>query len=120
MQDISQRFLTNHLMTAQIYEKYLRFHGKREVNRNPDLKWCPTVDCEGYLKKPLIDLNVTCSICKKTICFGCLQTPHDGATCDDKLEKEYGVWAGQKTEVGKCKSCAMRIEKNGGCPNMTC
>lgn len=60
-------------------------------------------------------------VCNKSLCFGCLQTPHEGTTCDKNLDKEYGVWAEQKTEiVGKCKNCNMRIEKNGGCPNMTC
>lgn len=87
--------MTNHLMSANIYEKYIRFNGRKEVNRNPDLKWCPTPDCEGYLKKPLLSdkLEVTCQVCKKVTCFGCLQTPHEGTTCEDLMEKEYATWA---------------------------
>ena len=52
-------------MSPPIYEKYIKFNGRREINRNPDLKWCPTPDCEGYLKKPLLEakLEASCPIC---------------------------------------------------------
>ena len=39
-------------MSEEIYNKYLKFNKRNEVNRNPELKWCPTPDCEGYLQKP--------------------------------------------------------------------
>jgi hypothetical protein len=39
-------------MTEDLYEKYLRFNKKNEINRNPKLKFCPTPNCEGYLNKP--------------------------------------------------------------------
>lgn len=47
--DISLKYLTNHLMSPDIYDKYLKFNQMEEVNRNPNLKWCTTPDCKGYL-----------------------------------------------------------------------
>lgn len=78
-------------MSPEIYNKYIKFNGRKEINRNPDLKWCPTPDCEGYLNKPtnLEPLEVECRICKKTTCFGCLLKPHPGQTCENVLDKEY-------------------------------
>jgi hypothetical protein len=30
----------------------MKFKKRLEIYRDPNLKGCPTVDCEGYLKKP--------------------------------------------------------------------
>lgn len=43
--DISMKLLTNHLMSKETYEKYLRFNKQIEIHRNPNLKFCPTPDC---------------------------------------------------------------------------
>lgn len=45
------KLLTNHIMSKEIYEKYLRFNKHNEINRNPKLKFCPTPNCEGFLEK---------------------------------------------------------------------
>jgi E3 ubiquitin-protein ligase RNF19A len=55
LKDISIKFLTKHLMSPNIYDKYLKFNKRNEVSRNPNLKWCPTPDCEGYLEKPPLE-----------------------------------------------------------------
>lgn len=124
--DISMKLLQSHLMEKDIYNKYLRFNRQNEINRNPDLKFCPTPNCEGFLTKPLTSSSsgfqkiVKCEVCLKETCFNCLHPSHPGETCDAKLDKDYEDWALPKAEVGTCKNCGVRIEKEGGCPNMTC
>lgn len=38
-------------MTKEIYDKYLKFNKYNEINRNPNLKFCPTTNCEGFLER---------------------------------------------------------------------
>ena len=72
--------MTNHIMTPDIYSKYVKFKGRKEILRNPNLKLCPTPDCEGYLEKPtnIEPTDIKCPHCKKVYCFGCLLKPHPG------------------------------------------
>lgn len=113
-------------MDPSTFQKYLRYNKRNEVTRNHKLKFCPSTDCEGILelKHDLIDKSnqVFCQQCKKNFCFRCLCPYHPGSTCENEVDKEYSEWAKEKgeAEVGFCKSCLMRIEKNGGCPNMIC
>jgi hypothetical protein len=92
------KLLTNHIMSKEIYEKYLRFNKQNEINRNPKLKFCPVPNCEGFLEKNKIDVDtlVKCAVCDTYACFMCLNPPHPGETCDTKLEKEYHNWATPK------------------------
>jgi hypothetical protein len=87
---ISDKLVTNHLMSEETVKKYQRFLKRNEVSRNPSLKFCPSPDCEGVLKKPLVlPGNETCTLCEKTYCFQCLRPPHEAATCEANFEKEY-------------------------------
>lgn len=86
------------------------------------MKGCPTPDCEGFLTKPPSngDQEVKCFSCEKCYCYRCLYTPHPGETCDQKIDKDYEQWAIPNKDVGICKNCNIKIEKEGGCPNMIC
>lgn len=78
-----------------MYEKYIKFTNRHEIHRNPNFKGCPTPDCEGFLKKPLwIECEeIQCNDCNKIYCFKCLHEPHQGETCEQKIEKDYEAWA---------------------------
>ena len=83
-------------MSDDTYKKYFKFANRQEIHRNPNLKGCPTADCEGYLEKPDIDCsdnNVTCNNCLKVFCFNCLHHPHLNETCEQKISKDYEEWA---------------------------
>ncbi len=74
-----------------------------------------------------------CSLCSSTFCASCDYPPHSPATCE-----LVRVWEsnGGYLETGRdedmearklkhlttkpCPKCGSRIEKNGGCPHMTC
>lgn len=78
------KYLQKHVMSKEVYDKYFKFSKRQEVNRDPNMKGCPTPDCEGYLEKPTIHniSEISCSVCKKCYCYKCLFTPHPGETCD--------------------------------------
>ena len=67
--------MQKHLMTKNDYEKYVRFTNKQEIHKNPNLKECPSVDCEGLLVKPSQDSATNlaeCEKCLKVYCYKCL------------------------------------------------
>lgn len=112
-------------MSSDIYSKYLKFTRRLQIYKDPSLKGCPTVDCEGYLKKPMPSENycppAICNECKKAYCFKCLNLWHPSETCEEKIDKGYEEWAKPNSEnVGTCKNCGIKIEKEGGCPHMIC
>ena len=104
------------------------------------IKECPTPKCYGRAFKSIDkdvtdknDLQVQCGFCKKKWCFECQQSPHWPLSCDiAKLYKEYKFKKDEETLftaydlkhlrqcLRRCPSCAVLIEKNGGCESMFC
>ncbi len=79
-------------MTPDTYQKYEKFTRRLQILKDPSLKGCPTVDCEGFLRRPLphISNNLSlCCECNKNYCFKCLHLIHPGETCEQKIDKEY-------------------------------
>lgn len=44
--------MEKHVLSEETHKKFLKFTKRLEILRNPILKECPSVDCEGYLRKP--------------------------------------------------------------------
>ena len=90
--------------------------------RSKTQKFCPTLDCDGLLTKPAKQSLSNCPLCKKQYCFQCLRPSHPTETCDQNIEKEYMDWSEKQSNIliSHCKNCFVRIEKDGGCPNMIC
>mmetsp|Transcript_42294 Transcript_42294/g.106689 ORF Transcript_42294/g.106689 Transcript_42294/m.106689 type:complete len:681 (-) Transcript_42294:107-2149(-) len=126
---------------AQV-ERYLRFMALADLRQRTDVFYCPN-SCEGHVLD--VDLSsphsVTCPTCSKTFCAACsaLWSFHQAKRAGDALlscerakklqskskevvvkreDKQSDKW---KTRHAKrCPSCRVHIEKNGGCPHMTC
>jgi hypothetical protein len=77
--------------------------------------------------------EAVCSLCATTFCAACDLPPHAPATCDMVAlwEEKGGYLETGKAEDAEarkmkhlttkpCPRCGVRIEKNGGCPHMTC
>jgi len=47
---IAESLLKRHLLPQDVYKKYQKFMKRLEIYKNPQLKGCPTVDCEGSLQ----------------------------------------------------------------------
>lgn len=101
------------------YEKYQRFIREMELEKNPDLRWCPKIDCSGYDYGGLDKRKLICSSCGFTYCFYCLEAWHQAGKCKAEGERKLDHWA--KTHKAKfCPMCRARIEKQLGCNHMTC
>uniref|UniRef100_A0A0G4FSM7 RBR-type E3 ubiquitin transferase n=1 Tax=Chromera velia CCMP2878 TaxID=1169474 RepID=A0A0G4FSM7_9ALVE len=42
------------LVSAQVYAKLERFRRRRRLSRDSRVIWCPSPDCEGYIKTPML------------------------------------------------------------------
>ncbi len=89
------------------------------------LKYCPNPKCGfAFINECNIATDMTCQKCQQTYCARCLQ-PHsnsfwanlfgNGGCPQDTVDK-----FAQKAGAKRCPACKAMIEKNGGCPHMTC
>ena len=101
------------------YEKYQRFLREIELEKNPDLRWCPKIDCSGYDCGGVDKRKLICCTCGFTYCFYCLEAWHQAGKCKAEGDRKLDHWA--KTHRAKfCPTCRTRIEKQLGCNHMTC
>ena len=93
---------------------------KEIILSNPELMFCPIVNCDGFAKK---NNNENYNICTKghKFCIKCGESWHEEGKCKeeenvDKLFDEYY----QKYDLKNCPYCHIVTFKNGGCNHMEC
>jgi hypothetical protein len=112
------------------------FVEESKYNRTTLVSYCKNPKgCNGvlFLADDANCSEAFCSLCSSTFCASCDYPPHSPATCE-----LVRVWEsnGGYLETGRdedmearklkhlttkpCPKCGSRIEKNGGCPHMTC
>ena len=116
------------LLKAFVEQQRLGKHGLATYCKNPR-------GCSGIvlLADDASSSEATCSLCACSFCAGCDLPPHSPATCElvAKWEEKGGyLETGREADVEArklkhlttrpCPRCGVRIEKNGGCPHMTC
>lgn len=76
---------------------------------------CPATDCKGFITTE----DMTCEICKTTVCDKCLQVDSGKHTCDQSSAISISTIA---HECRNCPNCMIPIFKNqdGGCDQMFC
>ena len=112
---------------------YLRRRHDIDVELMAVAKWCPNSSCGRVVKVSAEDVKVSSCACGKKTCFECLTDVHWPAECsvandyrrrlrengDDKIVPV--VITEPFTANGRnCPFCRRFVEKNGGCPYMTC
>lgn len=106
-----------------ILNKYLNF----TLQKNKEISWCPTPDCNyGFMWKNE-DPKFSCPKCKKVYCFKCKCEYHNEVKCEEnkknqesvKAEKEFLNLA-RKLKFKVCPKCKRWIEKDDGCNHITC
>ncbi|KAI9333786.1 hypothetical protein DFJ73DRAFT_853732 [Zopfochytrium polystomum] len=120
------------VVSAKDLQKYENLLLRTYVDDNPNIKWCPSPNCDYAIecKVPASALDeivptVTCA-CGYHFCFGCGMADHQPCICSlvklwlKKCEddSETANWISANTK--ECEKCQSTIEKNGGCNHMTC
>ena len=90
------------------------------VLSNPDLIFCPIVNCDGYAKKSKSSLKNKCNNGHE-FCIRCGEFWHQNGNCPedevvDKLFKSYC----EKLRLKECPSCGIATFKKDGCNHITC
>ena len=126
--EIKEEEIMEFLTDEAIKEKFRKFKRQKLLMLNENARFCPVIDCEGYMIGSRLKPKLECPECKFVICFDCSKPWHGYFTkCSsaqnaenmDEDDKKYHQWELNK-DVKKCPKCRMRIEKNEGCNHMTC
>eukprot|EP01083_Nonionella_stella_P036438 99433_1 len=118
------------LTDDEVREKFRKFKRQKLLMLNENARFCPTVDCDGYMIGSRISPKLVCPECSTTICFNCSRLWHGyftkctsaqvAAPVDENDEKFHQWELNKRDNVKKCPKCKMRIEKDAGCNHMTC
>ena len=88
---------------------------------------CPGPDCTMIIHSAAHNkeksLNVVCSRCETSFCFGCGEQPHLPAACDElqmwnQVVAQSSFWIQKNSKP--CPTCQVPVEKNEGCNHMKC
>ena len=116
---LTEEFIKDKIkLDENLSNKYERFKKKEEILENPNLKFCPVADCDGYAELKNNEKYVTCNN-GHNFCFKCLKDWHGKKKCDDQINKDFKKWKKNKI-IKQCPKCKMWTEKNRGCNHMTC
>lgn len=58
----------------ELYEKYKLFYRNSNLSLNPNLRFCPKADCQGYDIGNSRKHKLTCSVCSLEYCYYCNET----------------------------------------------
>ena len=102
------------MLDEDTFKKFLRFRKSIEIDKNPDLLWCPGSGCETVLKKSelkrakLKSGNWQCTTCSQEICSKCLMVAHPSKKCPQSNESAFRMWAASSSGVKNCPNCRAR------------
>ena len=93
---------------------------KEMILSNPELMFCPIVNCEGFAKKNDNEEYNICTMGHK-FCIKCGELWHEEGKCQkekevDELFQKYS----KKYQLKNCPYCHIVTIKNGGCNHMKC
>jgi hypothetical protein len=92
---------------AEAMEKLGRFKEKRELEKDPLVRWCLRPDCEGYIRATSFNVRkVNCPKCNMAICFKCKEEYHGRWTsCASNMEKKFKEWSKGDLKISFCPKC---------------
>lgn len=106
-------------LDAQLHDKYQKFCVKGELSKDPHLRWCPRLNCEGYSSGSSGNRHLTCGVCLHEYCYYCLEAWHGESACREYADQLLDAWA-KDHNVRYCPNCRFRVEKMMGCSHMAC
>lgn len=112
--------LLRSMLSAELWIRLQSLLDDAHVATTATLCYCPEPTCGQVLLRTPGSEIVTCT-CGGTWCPKCGGAPHWPANCDQvPVQSEFGKLEWGLAETKRCPNCSTVIEKNGGCPHMTC
>ena len=120
--EIQEDEILGFLTDDALKQKFRKFKRQKLLMLNENVRFCPTVDCEGTMIGSRLKPKLECPECKTQICFNCGKLWHgyfnkcssaQNAADMEEDEVKFYQWELNK-DVKKCPKCKMRIEKNEG------
>ncbi|CAG9315846.1 unnamed protein product [Blepharisma stoltei] len=104
------------IVDSKLYEKYKIFRRNAILEKDPNLRWCPKPNCQGY---GFINsgLKISCNVCGYTYCGNCSHDYHEGACQPEEPELRSYI---KENGLKECPRCKFYIEKAWGCPSVMC
>ena len=102
-----------------LIRNFIKFNQIAKLNDNPNLRWCVTPGCHGYMIGEKSNPKLFCGFCLKNTCFLCRNPWHENLDCEAAMDKEFKKYV-KKAEVKECPKCHAKIEKKDGCNHITC
>jgi hypothetical protein len=102
----------------ELFEKYKKFRTNKIVMNDKNKKFCPEVNCSGYLEKTSKE-NFICCENGHQFCYNCLKRWHKKKNCEEVDDEDFEKWRKGKY-IKQCPNCQFWTEKNEGCNHMTC
>lgn len=101
--------------------KLLRKFEVSKLNQIPNLIWCSTPGCDGYMISDAENSNpkICCPICQKATCFSCRHPWHENLGCEDVMDIEFKKYV-VREGVKQCPKCLTFLEKKKGCNPIVC
>jgi hypothetical protein len=107
------------MTSPQVYEKYLSFKRNAELEAQPNVRFCPRVNCSGYAVIGMNSASAVCNVCFFRYCADCLMAEHPGEDCPQEEDSAMRRYV-KSHRVKECPNCKRKVEKIEGCDQMTC
>ena len=105
-------------VNEEMWEKFKKFKARRLISLDPNVRWCPRLNCENHVVGNILSKTLHCT-CGQAICYSCGNQDHPGVSCENALDKFY-QGAKKSYLIYPCPKCKVPIQKNQGCNHMTC
>ena len=116
---LNNDYILNQISTdSDLLNKYKKYQYNMNIQNNPNQKFCPFPNCDGYLLKEKGNKFTQCQYGHK-YCFICLSEWHTNSNCKEIIDKDFQLLTKNKI-LKRCPKCKFYIEKTEGCNHIIC
>ncbi|CAI2375434.1 unnamed protein product [Moneuplotes crassus] len=109
------------VLPNNILEKHQEFQRQKRVDRDPNLHWCPSINCDQFVYcAPDTNAGKTKATCEcgYEFCISCHEAWHSNKCFKNKTSWIRRIYKNKK--IKRCPKCKTNIQKITGCNHMTC
>ncbi len=80
------------LLDRATFNKYRQFLRNLQIQKNPNLKWCPNPKCSVVFNTNPKKKTSKCPKCASQLCNRCNRQAHPKSSCEGALKKQIKDW----------------------------